>query len=146
MASANLAPVFDNGMVLTKYGMRGFVRSLGPGGGQMDKGSTVKGLCILGGEVVLAGAVSATENLRASYRKKMREQPRFFQKYNTKADNWANVRNVCVGAMAAVYVYNLIDAIVAPGARRAVVRRVPLLGVAPVAYEGGGGIGLALSF
>ena len=146
VASSNLPPVFDNVTFSTKYGMRGFVRSLVPGWGQMYKGSTVKGLCILGGEVVLAGAVIATENLRASYRKKMREQPRFFQKYNTKADNWANVRNVCVGAMAAVYVYNLIDAIVAPGARRAAVRRVPLLGVAPVAYEGGGGIGLALSF
>ena len=96
--------------------------------------------------MVLAGAVIATESLRASYRKKMREQPRFFQKYNTKADNWANARNVCIGAMAAVYAYNLIDAIVAPGARRTVVRRAPLPVVAPVAYEGGGGIGLALFF
>ena len=146
VASSDLPPVFDDVTFSTKYGMRGFVRSLVPGWGQMYKGSTAKGLCILGGEVVLAGAVIATESLRASYRKKMREQPRFFQKYNTKADNWANVRNVCIGAAAAVYVYNLIDAIVAPGAKRAVVRRAPLLTMTPVAYESGGGIGLALVF
>lgn len=146
VASSGLPPVFDDVTFSTRYGMRGFARSLVPGWGQMYKGSTAKGLCILGGEVVLAGAVIATESLRASYRKKMREQPRFFQKYNTKADNWANARNVCIGAMAAVYAYNLIDAIVAPGARRTVVRRAPLPVVAPVAYEGGGGIGLALFF
>ena len=146
VASSGLPPVFDDVTFSTRYGMRGFARSLVPGWGQMYKGSTAKGLCILGGEVVLAGAVIATESLRASYRKKMREQPRFFQKYNTKADNWANARNVCIGAMAAVYAYNLIDAIVAPGARRTVMRRAPLPVVAPVAYEGGGGIGLALFF
>ncbi len=146
VASSGLPPVFDDVTFSTRYGMRGFARSLVPGWGQMYKGSTAKGLCILGGEVVLAGAVIATESLRASYRKKMREQPRFFQKYNTKADNWANARNVCIGAMVAVYAYNLIDAIVAPGARRTVVRRAPLPVVAPVAYEGGGGIGLALFF
>ena len=146
VASSGLPPVFDDVTFSTRYGMRGFARSLVPGWGQMYKGNTAKGLCILGGEVVLAGAVIATESLRASYRKKMREQPRFFQKYNTKADNWANARNVCIGAMAAVYAYNLIDAIVAPGARRTVVRRAPLPVVAPVAYEGGGGIGLALFF
>lgn len=146
VASSGLPPVFDDVTFSTRYGMRGFARSLVPGWGQMYKGSTAKGLCILGGEVVLAGAVIATESLRASYRKKMREQPRFFQKYNTKADNWANVRNVCIGAAAAVYVYNLIDAIVAPGAKRAVVRRAPLLTMTPVAYESGGGIGLALVF
>lgn len=146
VASSGLPPVFDDVTFSTRYGMRGFACSLVPGWGQMYKGSTAKGLCILGGEVVLAGAVIATESLRASYRKKMREQPRFFQKYNTKADNWANARNVCIGAMAAVYAYNLIDAIVAPGARRTVVRRAPLPVVAPVAYEGGGGIGLALFF
>lgn len=146
VASSGLPPVFDDVTFSTRYGMRGFARSLVPGWGQMYKGSTAKGLCILGGEVVLAGAIIATESLRASYRKKMREQPRFFQKYNTKADNWANARNVCIGAMAAVYAYNLIDAIVAPGARRTVVRRAPLPVVAPVAYEGGGGIGLALFF
>ncbi|MDE6635460.1 MAG: hypothetical protein K2K09_02500, partial [Lachnospiraceae bacterium] len=27
-------------------------------------------------------------------------------------------RNICIGALGALYVYNIIDAIVAPGARR----------------------------
>ena len=35
--------------------------------------------------------------------------------------NWAIGRNVCIGAAAALYAYNIVDAIVAPGARRVVV-------------------------
>lgn len=44
-----------------------------PGWGQMYKGSTVKGLCILGGEVALAAGIIVSENLRSSYVKKMHE-------------------------------------------------------------------------
>ena len=43
--------------------------------------------------------------------------------YSTKADHFATARNICIGAAAALYVYNLIDAIAAPGARRIAVRR-----------------------
>ena len=38
-------------------------------------------------------------------------------------DHFATARNICIGAAAALYVYNLIDAIAAPGARRIVVHR-----------------------
>lgn len=112
-------PVFDHLSFSRKYGMRGFARSLiVPGWGQLYKGNKAKGACILGGEVVLIGGIIAAENLRASYTKKMREQPKHLETYNTKADNWENVRNVCIGGAAALYVYNLIDALVANGRKR----------------------------
>ena len=96
------APRFDRLSFTRKYGVRGMARSLiVPGWGQMYKGSTAKGLCILGGEVLLAGGIIASESLRSSYVKKMHEQPKHQQTYNTKADNWENVRNVCIGAAAA---------------------------------------------
>lgn len=57
-----------------KYGIRGLVYSLIPGVGQLYKGSTAKGLSILGGEAALAAAIVLCENTRASYVKKMREQ------------------------------------------------------------------------
>jgi len=41
--------------------------------------------------------------------------------YINSASNLATGRNVCIGAAAALYVYGLIDAIVAPGARRVVI-------------------------
>ncbi|MDY5239489.1 DUF5683 domain-containing protein [Bacteroides helcogenes] len=77
-----------------------------PGWGQMYKGSTVKGLCILGGEVALAAGIIVSDNLRSSYVKKMHEQPKHQQTYNTRADNWENVRNACIGGAAVLYVYN----------------------------------------
>ena len=69
------APRFDRLSFTRKYGVRGMARSLiVPGWGQMYKGSTAKGLCILGGEVLLAGGIIASESLRSSYVKKMRRR------------------------------------------------------------------------
>ena len=117
-------PDFDRLSFTRKYGARGLWRSMIiPGWGQMYKGSTVKGLCILGGEVLLATGIIVTESQRSSYVKKMKEQPQHLQTYNTKADNWSNARNVCIGAAAALYVYNLVDALVANGRKRAVTQK-----------------------
>ncbi|MEY8723899.1 DUF5683 domain-containing protein [Bacteroides stercorirosoris] len=101
-----------------KYGARGLLYSLIPGVGQLYKGSTAKGLSILGGEAALAAAIVLCENTRASYVKKMKEQPKHAKTYNSKADNWETGRNVCIGAAAALYIYNLVDAAVANGAKR----------------------------
>ena len=104
-----------------KYGARGLVRSLIPGVGQLYKGSKVKGALIMGGTVTCAGAIVVAENLRSTYVKRMEERPQYKDFYNKKADNWTNVRNACIGVTAALYIYNLIDAAVAPGRKRAVV-------------------------
>ena len=86
--------------------------------GQLYKGSTAKGLSILGGEAALAAAIVLCENTRASYVKKMREQLAHAKTYNSKADNWETGRNVCIGAAVALYIYNLVDAAIANGAKR----------------------------
>lgn len=129
----------------SQYGARGLVRSIVPGWGQMYKGSTAKGVCILGGEVAFAAAIIAAESLRASYVKKMKENPKLLKTYNTKADNWENVRNICIGGATALYVYNLIDAIVAPGARRIVVKPSKNLAVLPVVTPDYSGISLVFN-
>lgn len=92
-----------------------------PGWGQFYKRSYLKGGLILGGSVLLAGGIVYTECMRADYWKKQRngyangtEQIQF---YYQKEKNFAIARNVCIGGLCALYVYNLIDAIVAPGAR-----------------------------
>lgn len=53
----------------------------------------------------------------------MIEKPEFLDYYNKKADDWTTMRNVFIGAAAAIYVYNLIDAAVAPGRRQVVVKK-----------------------
>ena len=146
IASSYLPPVFDAVSFSKKYGARGFVRSIIPGWGQLYKGQKGKGAGIIAGEVVLIGGVIAAENLRASYHKKMKEQPRHAKTYNTKSDNWGNVRNVCIGAAAALYLYNLIDAAVSSGAKRTIVRKTHQIQMVPVACTEFTGIGLALKF
>lgn len=137
---------FDQLTFSRKYGVRGLARSLiVPGWGQMYKGSTAKGGCILGGEVVLIGGIIVAENLRSSYVKKMHENPKHLQTYNTKADNWENVRNACIGGAAALYVYNLIDALVANGRKRSITHK-PHFSLTPTTNADCNGVSFAFNF
>ena len=138
---------YDDKITLTsKYGAAGLL-SVIPSVGQFYKGSYVKGGLILGGEIIAAGGIILCENTRASYIKKMHEQPKYAAEYNSLADSWETGRNICIGVAAAIYVYNLIDALVTPGARRVKVEpsRVTF---APVPYADNNsiGIGIAMKF
>jgi hypothetical protein len=140
-------PVFDDVTTTSKYGARGLLRSaVVPGWGQFYKGSNLKGGLILGGEAALAGGILASENLRASYVKKMKEQPQHIQTYNSKADNWENIRNVCIGGAAALYVYNLIDAIAADGGKRIIVNKKSHFSFQPVMNTEYSGLAIAFNF
>lgn len=109
---------FDKVQITDKYGAEGLWRSaICPGWGQMYKGSQVKGLVVLGAEVLAIGGVVAFEGMRSSYVTKAVKQPRYAQQYRAKASNCQNIRNGFIAGAAAIYVYNLIDAIVAPGTR-----------------------------
>ncbi len=128
MSELDTAPLFDNVDRTTKYGARGLWRSaIVPGWGQFHKGSNLKGGLILGGTVALIGGIIFTENQRADYVNKIMKTHDVNNKraYATKRDHFATGRNICIGAVAALYVYNLVDAVVAPGARRIVVRERP---------------------
>lgn len=116
-------PVFDNVYITEKYGFTPVAMSLIPGAGQMYKGSYLKGGCILGAEIISAVGIILCENQRADYSNKVIEQPRFAKEYNTKSNNWATGRNLCIGVAGAIYVYNLIDAAVSKGARRVKIKR-----------------------
>lgn len=136
----------DKITVTSKYGAAGFL-SIIPSVGQFYKGSVVKGSLILAGEVAAAGGIILCENTRASYIKKMQEQPKHAAEYNSLADSWETGRNVCIGAAAAIYVYNLIDAFAAPGAKRVVVKKGnATLSALPYVDNQSVGIGLALRF
>lgn len=113
----------DDIKTTTSYGAAPVFYSLIPGVGQMYKGSTVKGGIILGSAVVVGAGIITAESMRASYIKKMKEYPKHHDFYNNKATTWKNVRNVTLGVGAGLYVYNLIDAAVAPGRRRVIVSK-----------------------
>lgn len=134
----------DEISITTRYGAAGFL-SVIPGGGQFYKGSVAKGSLILAGSVAAAGGIILCENTRASYIKKMIEQPKYAAEYNALADRWETGRNVCIGAAAAIYVYNLIDAFLSDGAKRVVVRSNRVK-VTPYADSKSMGLSLAFNF
>ena len=122
----NTVPLFDNVELTTKYGARGLWRSaIIPGWGQFHKGANLKGGLILGGAAVLAAGIVFTENQRTDYVRRINQihDVNLMRSYQTKRDHFATARNICIGAAAALYVYNLIDAIATPGAQRIVVKK-----------------------
>ena len=137
----------DNIKLTTSYGAAPVFYSLIPGVGQFYKGSNMKGGLILGGTAVGAAAIIMTENQRAIYAKKMKEHPEHIDFYRNKKANWELGRNIAIGATAALYVYNLIDAAVAPGRRRVNVnKRNYSYSLVPIVYEDGVGMSFALNF
>lgn len=137
----------DNIRLTTSYGIAPVVYSLIPGVGQFYKGSNLKGGLMLGGTAVGVAAIIFTENQRATYAKKMKEHPQHIDFYRNKKSNWELGRNVAIGVTAALYVYNLVDAAVAPGRRRVVVSKSNVnYSLAPVVTPDSFGVGLAMNF
>lgn len=137
----------DNIKLTSSYGVAPVVYSLIPGVGQFYKGSNLKGGLMLGGTAVGVAAIIFTENQRATYAKKMKEHPQHIDFYRNKKSNWELGRNVAIGVTAALYVYNLVDAAVAPGRRRVVVSKSNVnYSLAPVITPDSFGVGLAMNF
>lgn len=134
--------VFDNITLTTSYASdpTTWGLSLIPGAAQIYKGSFVKGAILMGGSVALTGGIVVLESMRKNYIAKIAQthSPDVKKAYNNLAGGCATGRNICVGAAAALYVYNVIDAIVAPGARRVI--------VTPATSPGGQYYGLALNY
>lgn len=136
-------PIFDNVYVTDKYGFS--ARALAPGWAQIYKGSMGKGISIIVAEAAAIGSIIYTESMRATYISKMYSQPNFAKEYKSRADNFEIARNCCIGVAAAIYVYNLIDAIVAPGARR-VVLMPRNLHITPTASSDFAGVAVSYTF
>lgn len=115
---------YDDMEITTRYGGHGLWRSaIVPGWGQMYKGSYVKGGLVLGGCVAFAGGIIFTENQRQAYISNISKthDAAAKQVYANRANNFGIARNVCIGGIAALYIYNIIDAIAAPGGKRIIV-------------------------
>ena len=136
----------DEITVTAKYGAAGLL-SVIPGVGQFYKGASIKGASIVAGEAIAVAGILLCENTRASYYKKMMEQPKYAAIYNSRMDSWETARNLCIGAAGVIYVVNLIDALATKGAKRVVVRNNNInLSLHPYASTYGSGVGLALTF
>lgn len=111
---------FSGIRVGSSYGMGSMWRSfIVPGWGQLYKRNTFKGGLMMGGTAALVAGIIVTEKTRSDYVSFMHNthDASFIHTYNTKAKNFATARNVCIGAAAALYVWNVVDALASPGAK-----------------------------
>lgn len=116
---------FETTNTTTQYGAHGLWRSMiMPGWGQFHKGSKAKGAMFLGGTAALAGGMVYCQSRITNSRNLAAQtyNPEHLRIYSRRISNFSTARNVCIGATAALYVWNLVDAVVAPGARRVVVK------------------------
>lgn len=118
--------IFDNYTLTTSYASDPATWGLCliPGGAQMHKGSYLKGGIIIGGTAAIAAGAIVCNSLRDKNIVKINQSHSADVRkyYNDKANNCVTARNVCLGTLAALYIYNIVDAFVAPGARRIIVR------------------------
>ena len=123
-------PIFDNTDTSTSYGIAPLFMSIIPGAGQWYKGSKAKGVMFLGGTAALAGGMVYCQSRITNSRNLAAQtyNPEHLRIYSRRISNFNTVRNVCIGATAALYIWNLVDAVGAPGARRIVVRPAINLG------------------
>lgn len=142
-------PHFDRAHVTNSYGAEPIFMSIIPGMGQWYKGCKVKGVSIFAAEAVTIAGIIVCENQRGSYIKKSKENPKFAKEYSDKADKWATGRNITIGVAAGLWLYNIIDAAVAKGARKVVLKTTngSRLAMSPFAtFEGTVGMSLAYKF
>lgn len=118
-------PLYDNVHFTTSYSSdpTTWCLSLVPGAAQIYKGSYLKGGVIMGGSVALVSGIIAFENMRSDNISKisLTHSADIKKAYNNKANDYEMLRNLCLGGFAAIYIYNIVDAFIAPGAKRIIV-------------------------
>ena len=106
--------------VTSRYGAGPVFMSLFPGAGQFYKGDSLKG-GLLRGRCVLgtAGAIFLESRRKAfASQREQTHDVNLIKQYAASEKNLGIARNVTIGVTAALYLYNLIDAAIAPGAKR----------------------------
>lgn len=137
---------FDPVEMSTNYKGSALWRSaIVPGWGQMYKRQTGKGVAILATQVLSVVGIVVCDNLSQNYYQKALAERNndVRQQYQTHSDTYRNVRNGLIVAAGAVYIYNLIDAAVARGAKRYTPRRMAVL---PYADQRTQGVALSFNF
>ncbi len=125
------------------FSMRAFV----PGMAQIHKGSTGKGIAFISAEVVMIGGVVAFECMRSYYDGKVSttHNSDAVKAYIDNARVMSGLRNGFIAGAVAVYVWNVIDGIVAKGERHIMVGEASCR-ISPYVVPDSGGIMLTLNF
>jgi len=137
---------FENVEVTDKYPMS--ARVFIPGMAQIHKGSTVKGVSFIVGEVALAGGIVLAEAMRSSNVNLMQTTHNAdnLKIYLSRSQTWTTTRNICIAGAAALYVWNFVDGIAARGKSRLIIGEYASLDLNPYADTRSAGMSLAFNF
>lgn len=140
---------FDMVKVTNDYGFSPEV--FVPGMAQLKKGQKGKGIFFIAAETAFIGTIVVAECMRSSNVSKINttHNADSRRRHADNADRCATVRNVAIAGAVAVYLWNVIDGIVAKGKKHIVVADCSTLDVQPFfapGYDGGGGVSLCLNF
>ena len=118
-----------------------------PGMAQLHKGSTTKGLLFIAAEIAAVGGVVAFEGLRSSYDSKINSthNAKDRQNYINNRDNMQNLRNGFIAGAAAIYLWNVVDGIVAKGKKHVEVGHLAWH-ISPYGTPSEAGVLLSLNF
>lgn len=136
---------FENVTVTDRYPFS--ARAFVPGMEQLHQGRKGMGIAFIATEVACVGGIIAAESLRANYVNLIPSTHNARQRasYTSSANTWGNIRNGFIAAAAAVYVWNIIDAVTAKGARYVKVDGATLAMV-PYATPQSAGLALNIDF
>lgn len=139
---------FSSVKVTNSYGIQYMWRSvLVPGWGQMFKGAYTKGGLMMGGTLAAAVGIIYAENQRSDYVQYMNQthDANIIRSYQTKVNQFATIRNICIGGAAAIYVWNIVDALVSPGASHILFNNNDRVSMSPTTYHNGG-VGISATY
>ncbi len=132
--------------VSREYGFS--ARAFVPGMAQIHKGSVTKGSLFIAGECLfIAGIVSGQLLADDCYNKSLTEKYNadVRKAYVDKANSYLIMRNISIAGAAAVYIWNVVDGIVAKGKKHVVVGNAALT-MAPYADMNSAGLAINITF
>lgn len=150
VSDKNTTPAFDNFTLTHKYGAKPVLMSVIPGVGQIYKGQRAKGYTILCSEAALLGVSIGTAVEVNHYKKLKKDNPGFNNSWDSKISFFRNLRNTSLIMAGGLYIYNLIDAAVAKGARRVIIKKpdqtAAEISFVPAVSPFGAGMGAVVRF
>lgn len=118
-----------------------------PGMAQIHKGSITKGALFIAGEVAAIGGIVICESMKASYKSKINSTHNnsLRNQYIDNADLMENMSYGFIAGAAVIYVWNVIDGIVANGKKHVEVGSVNMT-FTPYAYTESAGLAVKINF
>lgn len=116
-------PDFDKFILKRNYGAKPLLMSIIPGLGQIYKGDTAKGYAFLGVEAAMVASIIYASERAHHWSSLGNKYPDVRDSYDSKAKSFRDWRMFCFIAGGGLYIYNLLDAAFAKGARYVEVER-----------------------